>query len=112
MTMLGGTGRGKGQGQGGAAAASGSIPYVTERDFETVVLRSDVPVMVEFSADWCAPCKQIAPEVEAFAREMEGKVRVVKVDIDKAPLLARELQVKSVPMFVLFAEQRIVDGVV
>jgi thioredoxin len=113
MTMLGGTGRGKGQGQGGAAAPTGgSIPYVTERDFETVVLRSDVPVMVEFSADWCAPCKQIAPEVEAFAREMEGKVRVVKVDIDKAPLLARELQVKSVPMFVLFAEQRIVDGVV
>lgn len=113
MTMLGGTGRGKGQGQGGAAAPTGgSIPYVTERDFEAVVLRSDVPVMVEFSADWCAPCKQIAPEVEAFAREMEGKVRVVKVNIDKAPLLARELQVKSVPMFVLFAEQRIVDGVV
>ena len=113
MTMLGGTGRGKGQGQGGAAAPTGgAIPYVTERDFEAVVLRSDVPVMVEFTADWCAPCKQIAPEVEAFAREMEGKVRVVKVDIDKAPLLARELQVKSVPMFVLFAEQRIVDGVV
>jgi thioredoxin len=113
MTMLGGTGRGKGQGLGGAAAApGGSIPYVTERDFEATVLRSDLPVMVEFTADWCAPCKQIAPEVEAFAREMEGKVRVVKVDIDKAPLLARELQVKSVPMFVLFAEQRIVDGVV
>jgi thioredoxin len=115
MTMLGGTGRGKGQGQGqggGAPGSAGSIPYVTEREFEAVVLRSDVPVMVEFTADWCAPCKQIAPEVEAFARDMEGKVRVVKVDIDKSPLLARELQVKSVPMFVLFAEQRIVDGVV
>jgi thioredoxin len=115
MTMLGGTGRGKGQGQGqsgGAPGSAGSIPYVTEREFEAVVLRSDVPVMVEFTADWCAPCKQIAPEVEAFARDMEGKVRVVKVDIDKSPVLARELQVKSVPMFVLFSEQRIVDGVV
>ncbi len=115
MTMLGGAGKSRGPGQGAGAAGAngaGAIPYVTEREFEAVVLRSEVPVMVEFTADWCAPCKQIAPEVEAFARDMEGKVRVVKVDIDKSPLLARELQVKSVPMFVLFAEQRIVDGVV
>ncbi len=116
MTMLGGAGRGQGRGpgagQGGKPGAAGSIPYVSEQEFESAVLRSELPVMVEFTADWCAPCKQIAPEVEAFARDMEGKVRVVKVDIDKSPLLARELQVKSVPMFVLFHEQRIVDGVV
>ena len=115
MTMLGGAGR-KGPGQGGgkpgAGAGAGAIPYVTEREFEAVVLRSELPVMVQFTADWCAPCKQIAPEVEAFARDMEGKVNVVKVDIDKSPVLARELRVQSVPMFVLFAEQRIVDGVV
>jgi thioredoxin len=116
MTMLGGAGRkGPGQGNGGkpgASAGAGAIPFVTEREFEAVVLRSELPVMVEFTADWCAPCKQIAPEVEAFARDMEGKVNVVKVDIDKSPVLARELRVQSVPMFVLFAEQRIVDGVV
>src|SRR5271165_920987 len=117
MTMLGGAGRGKGPGQGGGKPGAGgagasAIPYVTEAEFEAAVLRSELPVMVEFTADWCAPCKQIAPEVEAFARDMEGKVRVVKVDIDKSPLLARELRVQSVPMFVLFAEQRIVDGVV
>ena len=116
MTMLGGAGRSRGPGQGAAAggggAGAGTIPYVSEKEFEAVVLRSELPVMVEFTADWCGPCKQIAPEVESFARDMEGKVRVVKVDIDKSPLLARELQVKSVPMFVLFAEQRIVDGVV
>lgn len=119
MTMLGGAGRGRGgqggigPGQGGKPGqGGGSIPYVSEQEFEGAVLRSELPVMVEFTADWCAPCKQIAPEVEAFAREMEGKVRVVKVDIDKSPLLARELRVQSVPMFVLFAEQRIVDGVV
>jgi thioredoxin 1/putative thioredoxin len=116
MTMLGGAGRaGRGGGPGQGAAAGGgasAIPYVGEREFESVVLRSELPVMVQFTADWCGPCKQIAPEVESFARDMEGKVRVVKVDIDKSPLLARELQVKSVPMFVLFSEQRIVDGVV
>jgi thioredoxin 1/putative thioredoxin len=118
MTMLGGAGR-KGPGQAGQAGpasggkpGAGAIPYVTEREFEAAVLRSELPVMVYFTADWCAPCKQIAPEVEAFARDMEGKVNVVKVDIDKSPVLARELRVQSVPMFVLFAEQRIVDGVV
>jgi thioredoxin 1/putative thioredoxin len=111
MTMLGGPGAGKGAGGKGAGGGS-AIPFVTEREFEAAVLRSEVPVMVQFTADWCQPCKQIAPEVEAFAREMDGKVKVVRVDIDKSPVLARELRVQSVPMFVLFAEQRIVDGVV
>jgi thioredoxin 1/putative thioredoxin len=111
MTMLGGPGAGKGAGGKGAGGGS-TIPFVTEREFERDVLRSELPVMVQFTADWCQPCKQIAPEVEAFAREMDGKVKVVRVDIDKSPVLARELRVQSVPMFVLFAEQRIVDGVV
>jgi thioredoxin 1/putative thioredoxin len=69
-------------------------------------------VLIEFTADWCAPCKQIAPEVESFAQEMRGKVNVVKVDIDKAPVLARELRVQSVPTFMVFAQQRIADAVV
>jgi thioredoxin len=112
MTMLGGPGAGRGGAAGKGAAGASAIPFVTEREFERDVLRSEVPVMVEFTADWCQPCKQIAPEVEAFAREHEGKVKVVKVDIDKSPVLARELRVQSVPMFVLFNEQRIVDGVV
>jgi thioredoxin 1/putative thioredoxin len=116
MTMLGGPGRGGGnpgnQKKPGGGAGASAIPYVTERDFEAQVIRSEVPVLLQFTADWCQPCKQIAPEVEAFAREVEGKVKVLKVDIDKSPLLARELRVQSVPTFMLFAEQRIVDGVV
>jgi len=94
------------------AAGGGSVPTVTEREFEQAVLRSELPVLIEFTADWCAPCKQIAPEVEAFAQEIKGKANVVKVDIDRAPALARELRVKSVPTFMVFAEQRIVDAVV
>jgi rhodanese-related sulfurtransferase len=111
MTMLGGPGAGKGAGNKGAPGAS-TIPFVTEREFESVVLRSEVPVMVQFVSERSAQCRQVAPEVEAFAREMEGKVSVVNVDVEKSPVLARELRVQSVPMFVLFAEQRIVDGVV
>jgi thioredoxin 1/putative thioredoxin len=94
---------------GGAGKGGGGVPYVTERDFEQQVLLSEVPVLVEFTADWCQPCKTIAPEVEAFAKEMEGKVRVVKVDIDKSQMLARQLRIQSVPTFMLFAEQRLAD---
>src|SRR5262245_52191608 len=86
----------------GSNAGKGSVPYVTERDFEQQVLLSEIPVMVEFTADWCQPCQAIAPEVEAFAKEVEGKVKVVKVDIDKSPIIARQLRIQSVPTFMLF----------
>ncbi|MCA9585226.1 MAG: thioredoxin fold domain-containing protein [Myxococcales bacterium] len=109
MHIFGGSRAPSGKG-GGGGEGGGSVPYVSERDFEQAVLLSELPVLVEFTADWCAPCKQIAPEVEAFAQEMEGKARVVKVDIDKSPILAKQLRVQSVPMFVLFAEQRIADA--
>ncbi len=110
MSILGGVpGRGPGGGGGGAGAGS-DIVMVTERDFEREVIRSEIPVLIEFSAEWCAPCKQIAPEIEAFAREMRGKVKVVKVDIDKSPHIARELRIQSVPTFMLFVEQRIADA--
>ncbi len=113
MTILGGMG---GRGPGGDAPsrgkAAGSIPYVTERDFEQQVLRSELPVLIEFTAEWCQPCKQIAPEVEAVAREMEGKVRVVKVDVDRSPVIAQQLRIQSVPTFMVVAEGRIQDAVV
>src|SRR5580704_19011353 len=113
MTILGGGFGGRGTGPGAAPAAQGgSVPYVTERDFEAVVLRSEVPVLLEFTADWCQPCKAIAPEVEAFAREVAGKAKVVKIDIDKSPAIAQQLRIQSVPTFMVVAEGRIQDGVV
>ena len=88
------------------------VPTITEREFEQEVLRPELPVLVEFTAEWCQPCKQIAPEVAAFAKEMEGKAVVRKVDIDRSPMLARELRVQSVPTFMVFAQGRPVDAVV
>jgi len=114
MTILGGLGGG-GRGAGGngqPAAKGGGVPYVTERDFESEVLRSELPVLMEFTADWCQPCKAIAPEVEALAREVAGKAKVVKIDVDKSPAIARELRIQSVPTFMVVAEGRIQDGVV
>jgi len=89
-----------------------AVPTIGEQDFEQEVLRPELPVLIEFSAEWCQPCKTIAPEVAAFAKEMEGKVNVRKVDIDRSPLLARELRIQSVPTFMLFSQGRPVDAIV
>ena len=114
-----GGGRGPGMGPGGgpgamgAAAKGGSaIPFVTERDFEQEVLRSEVPVLLQFTADWCQPCKAIAPEVEAFSREYAGRAKVVRIDVDRAPVIAQQLRIQSVPTFMVVAEGRIQDAVV
>ncbi len=103
-----------GRGPAGPASATkapGLVPTVDEADFEAEVLASELPVLVEFGAEWCQPCKAMAPELEALAKELEGKARIVKVDIDKSPRLAQSLRVKSVPMFFVVAGGRVVDAV-
>lgn len=87
-----------------------ALQTVTERDFEQQILASEVPVLVEFSAEWCGPCKVVAPELEALQRELEGKAKIVKIDIDKSPMIARQMGVQSVPTFVVFSEGRPVNG--
>lgn len=110
MHIFGGGARGGNRaGAGGAGGGSGGIPFVTERDFQQQVLMSEVPALVQFTADWCQPCKTIAPEVEAFAAEMEPKLKVLRVDIDKSQALARQLRIQSVPTFMLFVDQRLGD---
>jgi thioredoxin len=83
---------------------------VTEQTFEREVMLSELPVLVEFGAEWCGPCKVVAPELAALSRELEGKAKIVTVDIDKSPVLARELGVQSVPTFVVFHQGRPVGG--
>lgn len=103
-------------GKGPAApAARGSggkstLRSVTERDFEQEVLLSELPVLVEFMLATSAQCQAIEPELESFAKEMEGKVKVVQVDIEKAPMLARQLRLQQVPTFMLFVEQKLGDA--
>ena len=87
-----------------------SLPAVTERSFEQEVLMSELPVLLEFSAEWCGPCKQMAPDLMALARELEGKAKVVTLDIDKSPNIPRQMGVQSVPTFVVFHGGRPVGG--
>ena len=79
---------------------------VSEVDFEAEVLRSEVPVLVDFFGDWCAPCKQMDPIVAELERELDGKAKVVKVDIDQSAQLAQMLRIQAVPTFLAFFEGR------
>jgi thioredoxin 1/putative thioredoxin len=87
-----------------------ALATVTDHTFEQEVLQSELPVLVEFSAEWCGPCKTIAPELRALADELKDKARVVTIDVDKSPMIARELRVQSVPTFVVFHQGRPVGG--
>lgn len=86
------------------------IPVIAEHEFEREVLRSELPVLIDFYADWCAPCKTVLPEVEAVARELEGKAKVVRVDIDRSKRIATSLRIQSVPTFLVFHKGRPVAG--
>ena len=83
-----------------------AIPTVAEQDFEREVLRSELPVLIDFYADWCAPCKTVAPEVEAIAQELQGKAKGVKVDIDRSKRIAASLRIQAVPTFMVFHRGR------
>ncbi len=87
-----------------------ALQTVTEQDFEREVLMSEIPVLLEFGAEWCGPCKTVAPELEALALELKGKAKVVTVDIDRSPIIAQQMGVQSVPTFVVFHEGRPIDG--
>jgi thioredoxin len=86
------------------------LPTVTEKNFEQEVLLSEEPVLVEFGAEWCGPCKTMAPELMALSHELKGKAKVVTIDIDRSPAIARQLGVQSVPTFVVFHQGRPVGG--
>lgn len=85
---------------------------LTERDFAAAVLHADVPVLVDFHATWCGPCRMLAPVLEQLAGEFAGRIKFVKVDVDEAPELAGRYQITGVPTLVFFQNGRVVDMVV
>ena len=82
---------------------------ITSAEFEAEVLKSGIPVMVDFFATWCGPCKMIAPALDELAAEYEGRAKVVKVDVDQNGELAKTYKVRSVPTILYFKEGKIAD---
>ncbi|HEY8339169.1 MAG TPA: thioredoxin [Egibacteraceae bacterium] len=77
---------------------------VTTADWETEVLKADTPVLVDFWAEWCGPCRMVSPIVEEIARERAGKLKVVKLNVDENPEIARQYRVMSIPTIMVFAD--------
>lgn len=85
---------------------------VTDSDFEDQVVNADTPVLVDFWADWCAPCKMIAPIVEELADEFDGKVKFTKLDVDSNPKSAMAYGIRGIPTLLIFKGGQPVDQIV
>jgi thioredoxin 1 len=92
--------------------ASENIVEVTDSNFQTEILGSKLPVLVDFWATWCAPCRAIAPHVEALAKDYDGKVRVGKCDIDSNPEVATQYDIRSIPTLLVFKDGKVAGQVV
>jgi thioredoxin 1 len=88
------------------------VNEIQEADFQSEVIEADTPVLVDFFAPWCGPCKALAPALEAVAKTYKGRVKVVKVDVDKAQRLAAHYRIRGVPTLMFFKEGKPVDTIV
>jgi thioredoxin 1 len=85
---------------------------VTDGDFKKEVLESGVPVLVDFWATWCGPCQVMGPVVDTIAEENEGKVKVLKINVDENPVTPAQYGVRGIPTLILFSKGEIVDRIV
>ena len=85
------------------------VHEVHDSNFESEVVQADIPVLVDFSATWCGPCKRLEPVVQEIAGDYDGRLKVVKVDVDKAPGTAARFAVMSVPTLILFRDGQVKD---
>jgi thioredoxin 1 len=85
---------------------------VTDSNFEAEVLKSDKPVLVDFWAVWCGPCKMIAPTVEEIAKEYDGKLKVGKLDVDSNPQTAMKYGIRSIPTLLIIKDGQVVEQMV
>ena len=91
---------------------SEAVVQVTDSNFDQEVLKSTVPVLVDFWAEWCGPCRMVAPVVEELAKQYAGKVKVAKVDVDQNQRIATQYSIRSIPSLYVFKGGKVVDQIV
>jgi thioredoxin 1 len=92
--------------------ASANVKNVTDDTFQSEVLKSDLPTLVDFWATWCGPCRQIAPMVDAIADEYKGRLAVAKVDVDNNQIVAQQYMISSIPRLLIFKDGKVVGQLV
>ncbi len=92
--------------------AGNNVQTFTDSDFEQSVIKAGSPVLVDFWAEWCGPCKRLAPTVDALATEYAGKVTVGKLNVDDNPSTATRFQVRGIPTILLFKGGQVVESIV
>ena len=83
---------------------------VTDDTFDEEVLKSEIPVVVDFWAEWCGPCRQIAPALEEIAEELDGQVKIVKVNVDENMKTAQDLHIRGIPALFMFKDGQVVSN--
>lgn len=86
-----------------------AVAHFTEADFAEQVLQSTLPVLVDFYADWCGPCRALSPIIEELEKEYEGKIKIGKLDVDEDGKIASEYEVMSIPTLIFFKEGKVVE---
>ena len=89
---------------------SDNIVHISDSSFETDVLQAEGPVLVDFWAEWCGPCKQIGPALEELSVEMEGKVKIVKVNVDENPNSPAQMGVRGIPALFVFKNGEVISN--
>ena len=87
------------------------IVHVTDANFEAEVINSDIPVLVDFWAVWCGPCRAVAPTIAELASEYDGKVKIAKMNVDENPVTPGKFAIRAIPTLILFKNGNIVDQI-